>query len=139
MTKEPSPHKLECRVAAILNAREIVINAGQTFGVEKGQRFAVLASEPLDVIDPVTKKKLDTVDREKVRVEAVEVRESISICRTYRLRPSNEGRPFAVDLSRIFSQPSTETLRIQDSSIPPPLSEEDSYVKINDRVVRVRD
>jgi hypothetical protein len=131
--------RTEGRVAAILNAREIVINVGEAAGVKKGQKFAVLASEPLEIIDPVTNKILDTVDREKVRVQAIEVRQSVTICRTYRMRSGGGGLRIHADLLKIMPEPIPETLRIQDSSIPPPLSEEDSYVKINDRVILVAD
>ncbi len=30
-----------------------------------------------------------------------------------------------------------ETLRFEDSSVPPPLSEEESYVKVKDRAIQV--
>lgn len=77
---------LQGQVAQILNEREVVINIGSNQGVRDGMKFAVLADEPTDVHDPVTGELLDKVDREKTRVEAVEVRPRITICRTYRTR-----------------------------------------------------
>lgn len=104
-------------------------------------KFAVLAETPLVIVDPETGKPLDAIDREKVRVEASEVRDRMSICRTYRVTRTLG----LLDLSAIAdarlraSREIEETLRIEDDSTPPPLSEEESYVKINDRVVEVDD
>lgn len=134
---------VEGRVAAILNARELVINVGSENGVEPGMKFAVLAQTPLLVKDPMTGKELDHVDREKVRVQATEVRPKITICRTYRVKRIEGGlfgtRPWTIaDLYRP-AKGIPETLRIEDSSMPPPLSEQESYVKVKDRAIQVLD
>lgn len=84
--------KIVGRVASILNAKELVINVGANQGVSPGMKFAVMAESPVSVTDPETGEVLDMIDREKVRVEAVEVREKISICRTYRTREISAGR-----------------------------------------------
>lgn len=42
-------------------------------------------------------------------------------------------------LGQLFAPSRPETLRADDSEKPPALSEEESYVKINDRVVAVDD
>jgi hypothetical protein len=128
--------RVEGRVAAILNARELVVNIGAAAGVKPGMKFAVLADTPLEIRDPVNNSVLDTVDREKVRVEAAEVRGNITICRTYRLKGGNPFRPSS-GVFQFFSDAIPETLRISDASTPPPLSEEESYVKTNDRVVSI--
>lgn len=139
---QPRPRRLEGRVASILNAREIVINIGSNVGVVAGQKFAVLAAAPIEIRDPESQKLLDTVDREKVRVEATEVRPCITICRTYRMKggmlepaPSLHYLPSVVMSSLVDAAP--ETLRVEDASVPPALAEEESYVKINDRIVSV--
>ena len=135
---------IEGRVAAILNARELVINKGVAHGVKLGMKFAVLAETPLIVKDPITGIELDEIDREKVRVETTEVRPSISICRTYRVKRTKAG-PFAATAMPDFlgltapSKTIPESFRIADSSSPPPLPEEESYVKVKDRVVEVSD
>ena len=64
---------MKVRVAAILNARELAINIGSDGGVVQGMKFAVLAESPTIVTDPMTGDELDQIDREKVRVEAIEV------------------------------------------------------------------
>lgn len=125
------------RVAQLLNARELVINVGALAGVKKGMKFRVLADTPLEVRDPESHDLLDTVDREKTRVEAVEVREKIAICRTYRVIVK-EGFP-RISIAAMMLQEREErpeTLHMKDSSLPAPLPENDSYVKTNDRVVQ---
>lgn len=138
--------KLEGLVAGILNARELVINLGQAHGVTLGMKFAVLAESPLEIRDPNSGEVLDTIDREKVRVESSEIREKITVCRTYRVRKISGG-PFGETLSGLGSiadimrppREVQETLSIHDSSMPPPLSEDESYVKVKDRVHQVLD
>lgn len=136
--------KLLGRVASILNAKELVINIGANQGVTSGMKFAVMAEAPMSVADPETGEVLDMIDREKVRVEAVEVREKISICRTYRIREISAGplytTPFLLgELANSFAPPKIieEDLKVQNASLPPPLSPEDNYVKVNDRVIYV--
>lgn len=138
--------RLEGRVAAILNSQELVINIGDQHGVRHGMKFAVLAESELEVRDPESGKLLDTIDREKVRVEASEVRKKISICRTYRIKkipagPLAKGALGIMSLADLSRPPReiSETLSIHDSSILPPLPEEESYVKIKDRVIQVAD
>lgn len=137
MSNEPHLYPMEGRVAAILNPREIVINIGAALGVKKGQKFAVLASHALEIRDPITQVVLDTVDREKVRVEANEVRKNVTICRTYRMRGGILNFGMTSDVMRMLSKEVPETLQIHHSSTLPPLPEEHSYVKVNDRVILV--
>jgi len=138
--------KLEGLVAAILNARELVINLGQTHGVRLGMKFAVLSETPLSIRDPASGEVLDTIDREKVRVEASEVRDKVTICRTYRIKRIPGGMlalgGVIASMAELTTRPPrevTETLLLRDSNMPPPLSQEESYVKIKDRVVQVPD
>ena len=139
MTGKTKKAKLEGRVASILNAHELVINIGSDAGVESGQTFAVLAATPVEVADPDSGKILDKIDREKIRVEAHEVRAKITICRTYRMRGGVDPIISSVLASTMFGRSRPETLRADDSDKPPPLEERDSYVKIKDRVVAVDD
>ncbi len=94
-------------VAQIINSRELVINIGKNDGVQVYMKFAVFAETPLEIYDPETQELLDTVEREKIRVEVTHVRERIAICGTYR------------------------------KVLPEPLSPEEGYIKIGDRVLRV--
>lgn len=136
--------KLVGRVASILNAKELVINIGANQGVSSGMKFAVMAESAMSVTDPETGEVLDMIDREKVRVEAVEVRQKISICRTFRKREIPAGllytTPFLTTGLANLTSPSKiieEDLKVQNTSLPPPLSPEDSYVKVNDRVIYI--
>ena len=139
MTGKTPKAPLEGRVASILNARELVINIGSKAGVERGQKFAVLAGTPIQVKDPGSGAILDEIDREKIRVEAHEVRAMITICRTYRMMGGFALRMPSSRFAELFAPSRPETLRADDSEKLPPLSEEESYVKINDRVVAVDD
>lgn len=142
MSDIPTPEtgRIEGRVAQILNAQELVINRGHTHGVTVGMKFAILADQPLAIVDPETNDELDTIDREKVRVQVTEVREKVAICSTYRIK-SIPGGPLhtAMEFSDLFRAPRRvpETFDAKNSSLPPPLHPDDSYVKINDRVVEV--
>ncbi len=133
-------HPISGLVAQILNERELVINVGSTSGVKVGTTFAVLAQSPLEITDPVSKQVLGTIDREKVRVRAMDVQAKITICRTYRTFKTPAG-PLFYPLGRLgLGDPPKEipeTLRASESSLPKPLSPEESYVQIKDRVVEV--
>lgn len=136
--------KIEGRVAAVLNARELAINVGSEGGVIQGMKFAVLAESPLIVSDPITGAELDQIDREKVRVEATEVRPKMTVCRTFRVTriPGGPLSPGALPFGAFMDLASPpreipETLRMEDSSAPPPLPEQESYVRVKDRVIEV--
>jgi len=130
---------IEGKVAGILNERELTINIGLNNGVIEGMKFSILSMEPIEICDPETHEKLGIVDREKIKVIAAEVKEKFSICKTYR-KWTTVGSPFA-NIAALMVAPRVEheTLKVSDSSLPPPLSEEESYVKIGDRVIQVKE
>ena len=136
--------KIRGRVAQIISSRELAINIGQEHGVQAEMKFAVLAATPLEIRDPDSGEVLDTIEREKVRVEATTVRPKVTVCRTYQTRHVPGGplyylaRPAYMDP---FRPPRTvvETLTADQESYPQPLSEEESYVKIGDPVVQIDD
>lgn len=129
------------KVAGILNERELTINIGEKAGVKVGMAFKVLAEAPIEVRDPETNTLLGHIDREKVKVKASEVFEQFSICRTYeQYYVSGTGLAAFAGISSIYGEPArneVETLKAEDSSLPPPLSEEESYVKRGDRVISI--
>jgi hypothetical protein len=127
---------LEGRVATIVSVREVAINLGARDGVEPGMIFAILAGMPLEVRDPNTREPLGEIDREKVRVKATEVFDRFSICRTYETYETPDLLGFASVLPSLAGTRQVRTLKIEDSEedLPPPLSEEESYVKVGDRV-----
>lgn len=127
---------IEGLVAQIVSEREIAINVGSEHGVEQGMRFAILASAPLEVRDPRTGDELGIIDREKVKVQATEVHATFTICATYETRQVGSGLLLGSSISELFgpSRVVPKTLKVGDQSGPPPLTPEDSYVKIGDRV-----
>ncbi len=132
---------IEGKVASVLNERELAINIGLEHGVQVGMKFQVLAEKPTEILDPATGEMHGMLHREKVRVKILEVREQFSICKTYRKRYVRGNAlydmlsvtSFMVEQSREI----VETLKAEDSSLPPPLSEEESYVKKGDRVIQL--
>ena len=128
---------IQGKVARILTARELTINIGYNHGVREGMKFKILSKAVLEIYDPDTYEKLGILDREKVRVVATEVQDKVSICKTY-MKRTTPGYKFP-DLSNIFgpSREVHETLKIEDASLPPPISEDESYVEAGDRVIQL--
>lgn len=131
------------KIAGVLNERELTINIGTEKEVYEGMKFKVLASSPIEVKDPDTEKILGTVDREKVRVKVIEIFKNYSICRTFRktiINASGSNIQALIPSILLPYKPRREileTLKAKDSTLPPPLSEEDSYVKSGDRVIQI--
>lgn len=128
---------LEGKVAQVMNERELVVNIGAHDGVSRGMRFAVLAPEPIVIRDPDTGDELGVVDRPKVRVRATVVSERFTICSTYETRWVGDVLGAGLFDPKSPARQETKTLRASDSSYPPPLSPEESYINIGDRVVQI--
>ena len=132
------------KVAAILNSRELVINKGDEDGVKDGMKFKIL-DRIAEIFDPDTKKILGRVQREKIRVKIVEVKEKLSIGRTYETYEENVGGR-ALDIANIMA-PSryitkVRTLASSDSNSGVdygPLGEVNSIVKVGDDVLELLD
>jgi hypothetical protein len=139
MTDDINTTKLiEGKVASVLNERELAINVGAEQGVTPGMKFKVLANQPTEILDPETGESLGSIDRHKVKVKAVDVQARFSVCRTYKTHHVGDWR--SVYLGAAFvgeSREVVETLKAEDSTLPSPLSEEESYVKKGDRVVQL--
>ncbi len=133
-------HKpIEGKVATIVSIREVAINVGVQHGVKEGMVFAILSKESLPVIDPEKGIVLGEIDRPKVRVKATDIYGSFSICRTFELIPGT-SRMLASYFSAVAGGADRpKTLKVGDSDLPQPLSEEESYVKVGDRVRQVVD
>jgi hypothetical protein len=119
------------RVAEILNHRELVITLGRGHGIHRGMKFAVL-TDPLEVKDPETGDLLDVLEREKIRVEAFDVRDRISVCRTYRSIPEE-------DVERRWSQGYFESFSVEGEGMSQHRTFAQEYVKVGDRVVGLAD
>lgn len=131
MTSESAERSalIEGMGAGVLSARELAINIGANDGVKNGMKFKILAEEPAVVRDPGTDEVLGSVDREKARVRIVETQEKFSIGRTYDTAEALSG------LEDVFHQ----VIKARRSDYLPPLSEQESYVKKGDKVVRLQE
>ncbi len=137
---ERQTEPIKGKVSGVLNEREVAINIGTKHGVCTGMKFRILADKPFQVHDPETDEVLGTIDREKVQVQATEVFEKFSLCKTFRkFNVGGSGFSTRTVLSSLFAprQEVYETLKAEDSTLLPPLSEEESYVKNGDRVIQV--
>jgi len=136
-----SDNPLKGKVAALVNSRELVINIGSVDGVEVGMVFSVLSGTPIKILDPDTAEEIGEIDREKVRVKTIEVKPRMSICKTYKTYTVGGYGVFAaLDPQFGLGQPKrtvVETLKLEDAKLPPPLTPEESYVKIGDRISQV--
>ena len=130
---------LKGKVANILNSRELVINIGSDHGVRRGMKFKVLADTPTEVRDPDSDEVIALLDREKVRVQAVDVQERIAICRTYETVRVGAGISSIARTLDQMNRPARDvpiTLKAGDESYLPELPESESYVKRGDRVAQ---
>lgn len=133
---------IEGQVAQVLNERELAINRGSAHGVKVGMFFAVLAKTPIEIRDPETEEVLGRYDQPKTRVRVTRTEPSYSICRTYKYRTYGGGFFTAQNaLADVFGPRRVvyETLDASKEAFPAPLSEEDSYVEIGDRVQQIEE
>ena len=132
--------RVDGKVAQVLNSREVALNIGSDKGVRVGMYFDIL--EPKDIEDPDSGESLGSIDRPKVRVKVTHVQENLSVAATYLKKRVNVGGIALGDFSRMLMPPKWiteyETLKTDDKTWED-LDEEDSYVKIGDRVIQVVD
>ena len=67
------------RVVKIIDNQRLVINAGSSDGIKKGQEMVVFLPGE-EVIDPETKQSLGTLDTIKCYLNVTDVYEKMSIC-----------------------------------------------------------
>lgn len=132
------PSRIEGSVAQVLNAREVVINRGQTHGVESGMRFAILNRHGAGITDPDTGEPLDSVEVEKTVVKIVRVYERSAVGRTFRTVTSGSfGAASALQEMFAPARREYETLKTDEKMYVEELDEAESYVKRGDPVVQV--
>lgn len=137
------------KVAQILNTRDLVINIGEKNGVEVGMKFDVIDPKGEKIKDPDTQEIIGSLDRPKVRVKVIQVKENISVASTFKVKEINVGGTggelfrgfssagiFAQDLRPPKWIKVTETLKTTETTWED-LSSEESYVKIGDPVIQV--
>ena len=138
--------KIRAKVARVLNSREVVITAGLENGVTVGMHFDVMDPKGENITDPDTGEVLGSIERPKVTVQITQVQNRLAIASTYKKQRVNIGgtgsgllQDFG-SLSRSLMPPKYvakyETLKTEEKTWED-LDEEQSYVKIGDRVVQV--
>lgn len=134
--------RIEGKVAAILNERELAINLGAKAGVKEGMKFEVLDPEPVQIVDPDTREPIGVIDKLKIKVKVIELQDRASIARTYETHQVNVGGtgPVFGYLFRSLVPPKWETrvrtLRTEEWAFEP-LEEKSSFVKVGDRVRQI--
>lgn len=98
-------------------------------------RFAILAGTTLEIRDPDTKEVLGNVDRTKLTIVADEIQRSPTICRPETSASDLSAYAALAEVVRGFSPEP----KIKASIQVPPLPEEESYVRVGDRVRQVAD
>ena len=137
---------IEGKVAAILSARELIINRGSADGVVEGMKFEILDDAGRAVVDPETGESLGSLQRAKVRVEAAQVEKRFAVARTYESWRENIGgigiTTMSNPLSRILEPPRWvthyKTLKTSEETWEP-LKESESAVKTGDGVRQLPD
>jgi len=134
------PDRLTGQVARILSERELVVNRGTNHGVMLGMKLAVLNPNGADITDPVTGESLGSIDLAKVVVKVTQVHERVCVGATFRKWTSGGGPLYNLSLMNTLAQPPStrrETLRLDDAEAAVELDEEDSYVRVGDKVIEV--
>ena len=132
---------IEGKVAAILNDRELIINRGADAGITEDMKFRVLEPEH-GIEDPDTGEVLGSITNEKIRVRIAEVREKMSIARTYEtyvIGPNviDEITRQSASLRAIVTR--VRTLRGADNPGTAPFDAQASFINVGDLVIEVDD
>jgi hypothetical protein len=132
--------KIQGKVAQILNSRELVINRGESHGVEVGMQFVVLNERGADIKDPDTGEVLGSIEVPKVLLKVIRVSGKLAVASTFRKFKTGGGPAFNSLLRSLGSlndppREYIETLRTDASTYKEELDPEDSYVHIGDPVV----
>lgn len=132
-----SSNRIEGRVAQVLTDRELVINRGESHGVEVGMRFAILLDTGVGITDPETNESLGDIERPKTLVKVSQVREKLCVASTYRTKMF--GGAIAIPSLELFAPQVSvdEKLRADKDAYVQPLEPEESIVKRGDRAVQV--
>jgi len=129
---------IQGKVAAILNERELIINRGTASGVKEKMVFSVAPREE-EVKDPDTGEILVSIPREKIRVKVSEVKEKMSVARTYETFQVYEAPdPFVTLRMRRGQVTKVRTLR-DETDFSGPFKPDRSFVNVGDPVMEVHD
>ncbi len=139
--------RIEGKVAAVLNERELVLNIGSEEGVEVGMRFKILYVGGIEITDPDTHEPLGSVEWPKTEVKIVSVQPHMAVGRTFRTItvPASGQRSLADYVSAISVLGGTyepekqlvETLRSSDGFAEKDIDATESVVKRGDPAVQI--
>jgi hypothetical protein len=137
-------HLIRGKVAQVLNSREVALNVGKEHGVDVGMYFDIVDPKGQEVRDPDSGEVLGSLERRKVRVRVVSLKEKLCVASTYRRRKVNLGGGGGLigthSLTRQLMPPNWvtkyETLKTTEKTWES-IGEPESYVKIGDPVVEV--
>ena len=135
MEQSPAGTRIRGKVAQFVSTHEVAITCGRKQGVRPGMCFDIMA-RPIDIRDPDTGVVLDTISRPKARVEAVDVRENVSICAHYR-HVGGQAESAQQSRKELFGEKIAESLL---ASVAEKREHFDSdYVRIGDVVLAVEE
>lgn len=132
---------IKCKVAAIVNEREIVINKGAEAGVKPDMKFKVMEPD-IDVRDPDSGATLGTVTREKIRVKIADVQPKFAVGRTYETYLLTTGAPSdffqRFRLGPRFAEITrVRTFRSDQSDALGPFDKAMSIIRVGDEVIEL--
>lgn len=125
------------KIVRMLDEYRVVIDVGSSAGIKPGAKFRVIdTSEP--VIDPETKKQIDTLDKAKAIITAVEVREYVSICESAQYEQLSIAQLFNTSISKQMTSPSRKRLNVDITQVDTiPMSDEP--IRLGDKVRPIND
>lgn len=118
------------RVIEILNKNELLINYGFNNGARIGNKV-IISDKGEEVIDPVTKKSLGTLDIVKGKLEIYSVYPNFSICRDISREKRNLAMPFGVESSTVLR---TNPLNVSEDDISGRWPKPIPPIKVGDEV-----
>ena len=126
---------IEGKVARVLNERDLVVNKGSEAGVKEGMKFKI--TEPdIVIVDPDTKESLGMLNREKIRVNIVDVQPKFSIGKTYETYTVNT---FPNVISFTTTRRVVRKLRSGQGEELKATDQSGDFVEIGDPVVQIED
>lgn len=139
--------RIQGKVAAVLNERELVLNVGAEEGVKIGMRFKILYPSGIEITDPDTDAQLGSVEWPKTEVKIVSVQDHMAVGRTFRTVtiPESGSRYTAIGVAGLFGRLNeyvperqvVETLRSGDGFAEKEIHPSESMVKRGDPAVEV--
>ena len=132
-----TPGAVRGKVAEIVSDREVILNRGSDHGIAEGTYLKILNPKVRGIKDPDTGEELGGFSVIKVVVVAIEVRDRLTLARTFRRKTINLGGSmsglgaFATALAPPRYVEQIERLRRSENA-PQPLAPEDSIVDVGD-------